>query len=71
MKTERQGTTPAVATVLVGTEEDGLYRSQNGGRYEEVSGTKRDTSDKVTLPQTWLFCSGQHQVKAMREEDEG
>jgi hypothetical protein len=38
----------------------GVFRSRDGVRFHSVSGTEfRET---VTLPETWLFCSGSHQL---------
>jgi len=68
VKTEKQdGDT---TTVLAATEKDGLYRSRDGGRYEQISKEKSALSHEVTLPQTWLFCSGQHTVDLTGDDDE-
>lgn len=51
---------PAGTRVLAGGSE-GLFRSADQGvRYEPAS--RKEFSDKVTLPPTWLFCSGEHEV---------
>jgi Baseplate J-like protein len=50
-------------TVMAGGAE-GVYRSQDSGTsYQPVS--QPDFSEKVMLPPTWLFCSGEHQVEVM------
>jgi hypothetical protein len=42
----------------------GVYRSEDDGtNYESVS--QRTFSDKVTLPATWLFCSGKFDVEVV------
>lgn len=43
----------------------GLYRTRDGERYEPCS--QREFSDKVTIPPTWLFCSGQHQIEVVHD----
>lgn len=46
--------------ILAGGEE-GVFRSDDGGRrYSSVS--QQEFADNVTLPPTWLFCSGEHNV---------
>jgi hypothetical protein len=49
----------------------GVYRrstdDQGADRYQATSG--RTFSDQVTLPATWLFCSGEH-VLTVESEDE-
>lgn len=45
----------------------GVFRSgDNGTNYESVS--QKVFDDKVTLPETWLFCSGAHEVEVMTEK---
>jgi hypothetical protein len=46
----------------------GVCLSRDGGvRYEPVS--SRELSDKVTLPETWLFCSGEHEITVVSEDE--
>lgn len=46
----------------------GVFRSNDGGsQYENCS--TREFSEKVTLPETWLFCSGQHEVDVVSEDE--
>lgn len=58
---------PSQRFVLAGGPQ-GIYRSRdNGTTYEPCS--SRLFRDKVTLPSTWLFCSGDHQVKVVTEDE--
>ena len=44
----------------------GVYRSQdNGVTYESCS--RAEFTEQVTLPETWLFCSGEHQIEVVTE----
>ncbi len=44
----------------------GIYRSADGGkRYERCSA--QEFSDRVTLPQTWLFCSDEHEIEVSHD----
>ena len=57
-------------TVLAGTDQ-GVLRSRDGGKtYQDAS--VQAFTDKVTLPATWLFCSGEHEITftVMGEQDE-
>ncbi|MGO8917408.1 MAG: putative baseplate assembly protein [Stellaceae bacterium] len=48
----------------------GIYRSASAlGQYECCS--SRVFTDKVTLPPTWLFCSGEHQIEMVYEHGTG
>lgn len=48
----------------------GIFRStDNGTSYESCSGDV--FQDKVTLPGTWLFCSGEHNVEVVTEDEAG
>ncbi len=45
---------------------EGIYRSLSGEqRFEACS--KREFTERVTLPQSWLFCSGQHEIVVEQE----
>jgi hypothetical protein len=58
---------PAQRLLMAGGVE-GVYRSRDGGeRYEPAS--ECEFADKVTLPPTWLFCSGQHDVTVEKEDE--
>jgi hypothetical protein len=46
----------------------GIHRSTDGGqKYETCSSA--EFVDKVSLPDTWLFCSGQHDVQTVSEDE--
>ncbi len=48
----------------------GVYRSATAaGPYTCCS--SRSFTDKVTLPPTWLFCSGEHQIEIVYEDGTG
>jgi hypothetical protein len=53
--------------VLVGGQ-DGVFRSHDGSITFEPS-SRKEFTDKVTLPGTWLFCSGEHDVTVMSEDE--
>jgi hypothetical protein len=58
---------PQGRKVLVGTVE-GVFRSENGGEtFAEVS--RREFMERVTLPETWLFCSGEHRIEVVTEDE--
>jgi hypothetical protein len=45
----------------------GVFRAaQPQGPY--ASASDRELTDKVTLPRTWLFCSGAHDVSVSYED---
>ncbi len=57
----------AEALVLAGGEA-GVYRTQDQGQsYHSSSST--EFAEKVTLPETWLFISGAHDVKVISEDE--
>jgi len=46
----------------------GVYRSEDGGEtYTPAS--SRSFTEKVTLPPTWLFCSGEHDMTIVSEDE--
>ncbi len=58
---------PGGSLVLAGTPV-GVVRSGNGGTlYEPAS--SREFTDKVTLPATWLFCPGAHEIEVVSEDE--
>jgi hypothetical protein len=58
---------PAARLVMAGGLE-GVFRSgDEGGSYEAASSKEFD--DKVTLPPTWLFCSGKHDIVVVSEDE--
>ncbi len=47
---------------------EGIFCSEDGGTtYRSIS--NRESTDKVTLPDTWLFCSGEHQITVVTEDE--
>ena len=48
----------------------GVFRSKDSGLHYESCSSKVFT-DKVTLPQNWLFCSGDHEIEVMSEGETG
>jgi hypothetical protein len=47
---------------------EGVFRSQDGGVHY-ASSSSQEFLDKVTLPPTWLFCSGEHEVVVVSEDE--
>jgi hypothetical protein len=47
---------------------EGVYRSEDGGTTYSPASSK-EFSDRVTLPPTWLFCSGEHDVIVVSEDE--
>jgi hypothetical protein len=46
----------------------GIHRSSDGGlNYQTCSGA--EFVDKVSLPDTWLFCSGEHDIETVSEDE--
>lgn len=53
--------------VMAGGDE-GVFRSEDeGATYRSTS--SREFTDKVTLPATWLFCSGEHEITVVSEDE--
>ncbi|MBK8906965.1 MAG: baseplate J/gp47 family protein [Rhodospirillales bacterium] len=47
---------------------EGIYRAARpDGRYEKCS--RKTYEDRVTIPATWLFCSGCHDVQVLSEDE--
>jgi hypothetical protein len=44
----------------------GVFRRKGDGLYENCSGAEV-RPDSLPLPDTWLFCSGPHQIEAVSE----
>lgn len=58
---------PRAALVMAGST-PGIFRSTDGGKtYQSLS--NRDFIDKVTLPETWLFVSGEHDITVASEDE--
>jgi hypothetical protein len=61
-------TSPKGAPLLAGGP-DGVFRRSSGSeRYEPVS--TREFTEKVTLPPTWLLCSGAHVLEVVTDNAE-
>ena len=55
--------------VLLAAGVEGIYRSNDQGiHYADCSG--KEFSETVDLPDPWLFCSGEHQIEVVSEDDE-
>jgi hypothetical protein len=71
---DKSSPTPELDRILVGTLR-GVYRAAAPDqRYEAV--TERSEfavglRETITLPPTWLFCSGEHEVEVVAEADAG
>ncbi|MPZ48132.1 MAG: putative baseplate assembly protein [Dehalococcoidia bacterium] len=47
---------------------EGVFTSRNGGAtYERAS--SKEYREAVTLPNTWLFCSGEHEINVVSEDE--
>jgi hypothetical protein len=47
---------------------EGIYRSRDKGvNYRNAS--SKEFTEKVTLPETWLFVSGEHDVTVVSEDE--
>jgi hypothetical protein len=58
---------PQAGLVLAGGEK-GVFRSKDGGQ-TYTSSSSKEFSDKVTLPATWLFVSGEHDILVVSEDE--
>jgi hypothetical protein len=45
----------------------GVFRSRDGVKFKDCS--VREFDQKVTLPENWLFCSGQHEIEVVKEHE--
>lgn len=59
----------AGATVLA-CGAQGVYHSFDGGQTFEAC-SRRDFVERVTLPSTWLACSGAHEIEVVNEDELG
>lgn len=56
--------------VLLAGASKGVYRTRDrGASYHHIS--QREATDKIMLPPTWLFCSGEHSVEVISEHEVG
>jgi Baseplate J-like protein len=51
--------------ILAGTT-TGVYRSTNGADW--AASANQATADVVTVPDTWLLCSGEHNIKVVQQD---
>ena len=47
---------------------EGVYRSQDGG-VNFGSSSSTQFAERVSLPATWLFCSGEHDIEVVTEDE--
>jgi Baseplate J-like protein len=47
---------------------EGIYCSKDGGAHYE-SCSNKEFVDNVTLPETWLFCSGEHEIDLVSQDE--
>jgi Baseplate J-like protein len=47
---------------------DGVYRGDDGAASYEACSSKQFTKS-VTIPDTWLFCSGEHDIEVVSEDE--
>jgi len=59
------GGTPQEPLILSGTTK-GVYRSANGADW--TASANQATADLVTVPGTWLLCSGEHKIKVVQQD---
>jgi hypothetical protein len=60
-------TNPAGTILMAGTVE-GVFGSQDNGRQYRTT-SDREFDEKVSLPETWLFVSGNHIVEVVSEDE--
>jgi len=54
--------------ILLAAGREGVFRSDDlGVSYRSVA--EGEFAEKVTLPQTWLFCSGRHEIDVVSEDE--
>lgn len=51
--------------ILAGTTQ-GVYRSTNGANW--AASANQAAADVVTVPDTWLLCSGEHNIKVVQQD---
>ncbi|GFJ83462.1 baseplate J/gp47 family protein [Phytohabitans houttuyneae] len=64
----RSGAGRPIRLLLVGGA-GGVYRSGDGARWTPSAG--QETSDVVTVPDTWLLCSGEHRIEVTTRDASG
>ncbi len=58
---------PQSRQILAGGVE-GIYRSKDVGVHYHMS-SRRVFDEEVMIPQTWLFCSGEHEIEVVSEDE--
>jgi hypothetical protein len=48
----------------------GVFRSRDEGK-TYAAGAQQEFRDRVALPETWLFCSAEHEVEVRSENETG
>ena len=62
------GDTPGgAATLLLAGTDEGVFKSVDALSYEPAS--SKEFRERVTLPDTWLFCSGEHDLVVVGEDE--
>ncbi|MGH3951120.1 MAG: baseplate J/gp47 family protein, partial [Pseudonocardiaceae bacterium] len=54
---------PAVGGTVMAGGPVGVYRSEDSEHW--VATANRETTDAVTIPDTWLLCSGEHEIEVV------
>lgn len=59
---------PAEARLVMAGSVGGVYRSADGGQFYSAS-SSAEFIEKVTVPETWLFVSGDHEITVVPEDE--
>jgi hypothetical protein len=59
---------PKAAYVMAGGAEKGVYLSRDRGTNYEAA-ARKSFDDRVMLPETWLFVSGDHEIEVVSEDE--
>jgi Baseplate J-like protein len=60
------GGTAVVERLILAAGDRGVYRSTNA--VDWVASANQSTADVVTVPDTWLLCSGEHKIKVVQQD---
>ncbi|NUT32201.1 MAG: putative baseplate assembly protein [Hamadaea sp.] len=62
------GATPTstVERLILAAGDRGVFRSATG--VDWAAGANQSTADVVTVPDTWLLCSGEHKIKVVQQD---
>ena len=58
----------AAPSLILAASNKGVYRSNDGGDAYDVASSPRFV-EKVTLPDNWLFVSGEHEISVVSEDE--